>query len=266
MRLNLEPLESKLQALFESSLHLFPRSDLRHHITEQFVHALQENSYVEADGSVHAPVVYTLCLNTEAFTYWQKDPTLLEFLSKAMIEASQEAGIIFDQTPIINLSAVSNLAVNESRVIVSSPTDITQTQALVPEKPAASSPATDPRPVNAFVIINGSRLYPLRLPVINIGRRADNHLIIDDPRVSRQHAQLRATRGRYIIFDLNSTGGTFVNGQRINQQSLHPGDVVSLAGVAMIYGEDTPSDTTEIKRDHGHDPFPSSTQPFRTAK
>lgn len=266
MKINLEPLESKLQALFESSLHLFPRSDLRHHIADQFIHALQENVYVESDGSLHAPLLFTLCLNTEAFTYWQKDPTLLEFLSNALIEASKEAGIIFDRTPTITLSADSNLTASESRVIVSSPADITQTQAFVPEKSAVSSPATDPRPVNAFVIINGNKLFPLRLPVINIGRRADNHLVIDDPRVSRQHAQLRATRGKYVLFDLNSTGGTFVNGQRISQHSLHPGDVISLAGVAMIYGEDSPSDTTEIKRDRGQHPTLSSTQPLQTPK
>ncbi len=51
--------------------------------------------------------------------------------------------------------------------------------------------------------------------------------------------ELRAIRGRYVLFDLNSTGGTFVNGQRITQFTLRPGDVISLAGVTIIYGEET---------------------------
>jgi pSer/pThr/pTyr-binding forkhead associated (FHA) protein len=41
-----------------------------------------------------------------------------------------------------------------------------------------------------------------------------------------------------VLFDLNSNGGTFVNGQRTNQSVLHPGDVISLAGVSLIFGQD----------------------------
>jgi pSer/pThr/pTyr-binding forkhead associated (FHA) protein len=76
--------------------------------------------------------------------------------------------------------------------------------------------------------------------VINIGRRLDNHVVIDDPRISRNHAQIREIKGRFVIFDLNSTGGTYVNGDRINQSVLYPGDVISLAGVTLIFGQDLP--------------------------
>ena len=51
---------------------------------------------------------------------------------------------------------------------------------------------------------------------------------------------MRAIKGRFVLFDLNSTGGTFVNGQRTSQTVLYPGDVISLAGVALIFGQDNP--------------------------
>lgn len=102
-------------------------------------------------------------------------------------------------------------------------------------------------PENAFLIVEGVKVFPLNLPVVNIGRRLDNQLIIDDPRVSRNHAQLRAIKGRFVVFDLNSTGGTFVNGQRANQSVLYPGDVISLAGVALIFGQDNPPPQPELK-------------------
>ena len=95
-------------------------------------------------------------------------------------------------------------------------------------------------PENAFLIIEGVKVHPLREAVVNIGRRLENQLVIDDPRVSRNHAQLRAIKGRFVLFDLNSTGGTFVNGQRTSQTVLYPGDVISLAGVALIFGQDNP--------------------------
>jgi pSer/pThr/pTyr-binding forkhead associated (FHA) protein len=82
-------------------------------------------------------------------------------------------------------------------------------------------------------------VYPLRVAVLNIGRRADNHLIIDDPRISRVHAQLRLVRGRFVIFDLESSGGTWVNGERIHQRALQPGDVISLSGVPLVFGQDS---------------------------
>jgi len=62
--------------------------------------------------------------------------------------------------------------------------------------------------------------------------------VINDRRVSRQHAQIRAINGNFVLFDLNSSGGTFVNGDRINQRGLHPGDVISLAGVPLVYGQE----------------------------
>jgi pSer/pThr/pTyr-binding forkhead associated (FHA) protein len=62
------------------------------------------------------------------------------------------------------------------------------------------------------------------------------------------HAQLRLVRGQFVIFDLDSTGGTFVNGQRIRQQALRAGDVISLAGVPLVYGQETPEpgDTQDV--------------------
>ncbi|MDP2778413.1 MAG: FHA domain-containing protein, partial [Anaerolineales bacterium] len=102
-------------------------------------------------------------------------------------------------------------------------------------------------PQSAFLIVEGVRVFPLLLPVVNIGRRLENQLIIDDPRVSRNHAQLRTIKGRYVVFDLNSTGGTFVNGQRTNQIVLYPGDVISLAGVALIFGQDNPPPRPDLK-------------------
>jgi len=110
------------------------------------------------------------------------------------------------------------------------------------------------------VIIEGVKVFPVSEPVLNIGRRMDNQLVIDDPRVSRNHAQLRIIKDRVVLFDLNSTGGTFVNGQRTSQCVLYAGDVISLAGVALIFGQDNPparadlNDTSPLKNPPGERP------------
>ncbi|MDP3114969.1 MAG: FHA domain-containing protein [Candidatus Cloacimonadaceae bacterium] len=66
--------------------------------------------------------------------------------------------------------------------------------------------------------------------IIRIGRAADNDQIIQDIRISAHHCELRITAdGGYIIQDLNSTNGVFVNGQRVSRGQIHPTDLVTLA-------------------------------------
>lgn len=88
--------------------------------------------------------------------------------------------------------------------------------------------------------MDGGRIYPLDQAVISIGRMLDNDLVIDDPRVSRHHAQLRAVDGHFVLFDTNSTGGIFVNGRRISETILYPNDSISLAGVTFTFQQDEP--------------------------
>ncbi|MGE5073268.1 MAG: FHA domain-containing protein [Anaerolineae bacterium] len=102
-------------------------------------------------------------------------------------------------------------------------------------------------PEDAFVIVDGVKVIPLTQPLIRIGRRLENNLVLDDPRVSRTHAELRAINGRYVLFDLNSTGGTFVNGLKITQSVVYPGDVISLAGVNLVYGQKNPPPRLDLK-------------------
>ncbi len=91
--------------------------------------------------------------------------------------------------------------------------------------------------VTAFLIVNGDRVIPLDQLVTNIGRKSDNQIIIDDPHVSRYHAQIQKVKGRFILVDLDSTVGTSVNGKNIKQVFLKPGDVISLGGVPIIFGQ-----------------------------
>jgi pSer/pThr/pTyr-binding forkhead associated (FHA) protein len=118
-------------------------------------------------------------------------------------------------------------------------------QAPPPEEADVVDPVRIPE--DAFVIVDGVKVIPLSSPLVRIGRRLENNLVLDDPRVSRTHAELRAINGRYVLFDLNSTGGTFVNGLRITQSVVYPGDVISLAGVNLVYGQKNPPPRIDLK-------------------
>ena len=99
-------------------------------------------------------------------------------------------------------------------------------------------------PQSSFIIVN-SQVFPLNSELINIGRKLDNQIVIHDPRVSRNHAQLRVMDGYFVILDLDSTGGTFVNGQRVSKSTLYSGDSISLAGIPLKYVQDAPKMVTQ---------------------
>jgi pSer/pThr/pTyr-binding forkhead associated (FHA) protein len=94
------------------------------------------------------------------------------------------------------------------------------------------------RTLDAFLIVNGRRHFALDRPVITIGRRMDNDVIVDSPVVSRQHAHIRWRYGRFVLYDAGSRGGVAVNGEPCTECVLQPGDLITLSGrVNLIYGE-----------------------------
>jgi pSer/pThr/pTyr-binding forkhead associated (FHA) protein len=71
-------------------------------------------------------------------------------------------------------------------------------------------------------------------PLMRIGRHPDNDVIVAEPGVSEQHAELRRTApGRYTIIDVGSRSGTYVNGTRVSRQELKQGDIVVIGSVTF---------------------------------
>ncbi|HKS42735.1 MAG TPA: adenylate/guanylate cyclase domain-containing protein [Blastocatellia bacterium] len=78
--------------------------------------------------------------------------------------------------------------------------------------------------------------HDLTLDQTRIGRAADrNDLVLDDAQVSREHAILKRIRNSYMLVDLNSANGTWVNGQRIKERILANGDSVTICKYTLEY-------------------------------
>lgn len=80
-------------------------------------------------------------------------------------------------------------------------------------------------------------VFPLEGEQLTIGRDSSNGVAINDAEVSRKHSRLTFQGGKYVIDDLGSTNGTFVNGQRLaGPVVLKAGDVVSLGEqIVLMY-------------------------------
>lgn len=87
------------------------------------------------------------------------------------------------------------------------------------------------------------KIFPLEKTEIAIGREAGSDVYINDVEVSRRHARLASQFGDYLLEDLESTNGSFVNGQRITgQRILKPGDTVFLGENVSLAYEEVPFD------------------------
>jgi hypothetical protein len=238
--LRLDQLEAKLQSLVENQLAgILPGIKAEDRIIQKLAAAFKQNIVEHKDKETVAPNVFTLIVAAESAPIW-KEPRTLEALRNIISTAGSEVGLAFTSKPTITITTDDTFSADEVSVVASHKLEPLEETHGMETNSEEEIGAKDSIPENAFLIVEGVKVYPLKESVVNIGRRLENHLVIDDPRISRNHAQLRAIKGRFVLFDLNSTGGTFVNGQRTSQTVLYPGDVISLAGVALIFGQDNP--------------------------
>ncbi len=75
--------------------------------------------------------------------------------------------------------------------------------------------------------------FPLTREKFTIGRDEDNDIVINEPRVSRKHAQVIRKGDDFILKDMDSSNGTFVNLQAVKEHLLSNGDVISLGGFGI---------------------------------
>ena len=70
---------------------------------------------------------------------------------------------------------------------------------------------------------------------IKIGRSSSNDVVINDPTVSAHHAVLTETASGYILKDLNSSNGTFVNGSFVSKAELHTEDTITVGDTNFTF-------------------------------
>lgn len=105
-------------------------------------------------------------------------------------------------------------------------------------------------PENAFIVIN-SQAIPINRRETKLGRKLDNDLVIQDVLVSREHAKICFEDGQFVIYDLDSTAGTFVNNKKISRGVLYTGDVLSLASVSITFMHGNPEMVDHADRNTG---------------
>ena len=113
---------------------------------------------------------------------------------------------------------------------------------------------------DAALILPGGRELKLAQP-LTIGRAEGNALVLDDARVSRNHAVVHRCDGRWCVEDCGSFNGTYLNGVRAparTPQPLHHCDRIVVGAVALVFAQKAqstdPDATVELKPQEEGDP------------
>lgn len=108
-------------------------------------------------------------------------------------------------------------------------------------KPAETELLRKEPPQIAFLVIqSGARAgKEFRLgETTTIGRDAAQcDVVVDDTAISRQHARIKLEHGQFVLYDLASANGTFVNNQQIQKQALADKDVIKMGNTAFVFME-----------------------------
>ncbi len=86
----------------------------------------------------------------------------------------------------------------------------------------------------SLVLPNGDR-FVLGETVITIGRIPESVLTLEDPNVSRNHAEIRPSGGAFVLADLGSTNGTKINGVKVSERVLQDGDEMTFGSTTFRF-------------------------------
>jgi pSer/pThr/pTyr-binding forkhead associated (FHA) protein len=136
-------------------------------------------------------------------------------------------------------------------------------------------PAPEPAPLASLLFRSGDqkgRRLPIKVPVVNIGRGDYNDIVIADASVSTMHAKLQRREAIWILTDLGSTNGTYVEGERLaGETALTPGTTLKFGDVVAMFeplDDQVPASRTNQTRMMGRiePPAPIAHEPVQKAQ
>jgi pSer/pThr/pTyr-binding forkhead associated (FHA) protein len=93
------------------------------------------------------------------------------------------------------------------------------------------------------------RTHELKAEKTTVGRVEDNMFQIAEPSVSSHHCEILLKGNEVIVRDLNSTNGTFINGDKVSESPLKPGQILRLGQIEMRLETDAPPPSSPKKLD-----------------
>jgi hypothetical protein len=204
---------------------------------------------------IYVPNEYVLYLApSDRSQFAEYESELLVELGDYLSEHARREGYALLSAPHVLLEEDSDLAVGEFGIATRT-VQPTSRSAAVPAPGTADEPQADatriyraepepepepepdaapePAPPVAHLVV-GDRRHTIDTGLV-LGRSSDCDVVIDDPNVSRRHAEVRRDDGRYVVADLGSTNGIELNGRRVQTAPLRHGDRLLVGKTELVF-------------------------------
>lgn len=232
-------LEAQLERLVEGTFsQLFGKKIRAQDIALQLARAMEDGAEGQNNGDSRllAPDHYSIYLHSHMRTQLiERQPFLSQRLSEHIVELASNAGYRLVNLPTVEILDNDDLGTN---AVIVRARHLQKKHSTTAVMQRVEAPLSQDSPQNPQLLLHGQVAVPLTREVINVGRSRDNHVVIDDPAVSRHHLQLRLRFGRYMLFDTQSHGGTSVNDVPVKEHPLQNGDVICIGSTRLVYMED----------------------------
>jgi hypothetical protein len=235
--------EEFLEDLFEGSLTQLMRSPVQPAEIAKRLERAMELEQRASVGKILVPTQYTVLLHPDDFAALKSARGALEReMARFIVERAREREFSLLTRPRVRMQPHPKTRRRRVRVEAElsdaveeeATSDLEWTQQLVRATLQERAPGALLHFQNA---LGQHQQVRLDRPEITLGRARDNDVILDDPRVSRHHARIVLRYGQFIAQDLDSTYGTYINGEPIQECILRPGDLLLLGGVELLYEE-----------------------------
>ena len=242
-----DQIENRIRGIIEKGRDLLLWADHRTELISHFCESLRLFLLEDPDCFSRSPARFRVFMSPDEVRLWKQQSDWKEILTIAFLDTAVELSCKPDLLPEIILVARNSLEKGTILfVLEENPSQQGSTGVVSLSKPSPTKVINEDVG-SKNILINLDEIILLNKPVLNLGRRNNNDIVINDLRVSRLHAQIRKTRDGYMIFDVGSSGGTFVNGERISCYLLQTGDVISLAGYTLVFTSDSDPDPDSVR-------------------
>jgi hypothetical protein len=254
----LRSIEHRLEALFEGAFGRAFRSHVQPvELARKLAKEMDEHKTISV-SRVYVPNEYVVYVSPKDREHLPPKEALLTELGDYLSEHARREGYALLSTPRVMLEEDEDLTVGEFGIA----TRMVQPRRPVPAAArAAAPPLAGPEPsatkifrppaetegvsaadaerlglahAPAVLVVDGTR-HELTKRTVVLGRSRDCDIPIDDPNVSRRHAEIRQEDSAYWIVDLDSTNGVEVNGQRVDRALLGHEDRIVLGKTTLTF-------------------------------
>lgn len=246
----LRNLEAKLGGFVEGAFgRAFKTSVQPVELAHKLAKEMEDNQMVSV-SRVYVPNHYRVFLSPQDREQFESyEPALRKELSDYLLEHARQERFALSTRPQVEFHTDDRLALGEFGIqaqLLASPDE--QDEPDSPPTPAGDfghtmvysadraarrlDPALDR---GQALLVGQGRRNVLSGSRVVVGRSREADLVIDDPNVSRRHAELRRDEDGWHVVDLGSTNGIKVNGRRVDQAGLSPGDRITIGVTDLTF-------------------------------